>query len=74
MSRFKVPVISTERAVIEYTADVEASSKEEAIEKVKNAIERDGTAFIEFDCIKEKILETFQIDGQSECIDEDYFD
>ena len=68
MKKFDVIIESTEEAVIIYTASVEANDKEEAKRLVEEAIERDGTAFMEFDCTNEMIADSFKIEGNVESI------
>ena len=71
MKKIKVVVTAVETAEIEYTTIVEANSKEEAEAFVEKAIERDGTAFIEFDCVNEFIVDSFKIDGEKEVVNKD---
>jgi hypothetical protein len=66
---YEVDVDTTEEATIQYTALVEAVSGEDAIRKVNSAIKNDGTAFLEFDCIETRVVDTQKLDQYQECVE-----
>jgi len=55
---YEVAVDAVEEATIQYTAKVEASSREDAIRKVKAAIKEDDTAFLKYDCVETRVVDT----------------
>ncbi len=67
--KFEVDVDTTEEATIQYTALVDAESKEDAIKKVNSAIEEDGTAFMQFECIETRVVDTVKMDQYGECVE-----
>ena len=69
MKKFELVVNVYEEASIDYTIIVEANSEREAQDIVEKAIKEDGTAFIQFDCVEEKIIDSVKIDGEDGEVD-----
>ena len=69
MKQFQVTVNTWEEASIDYRITLDADSEEKARDMVNKAIKRDGTAFIEFSCDKEQIMDTIVLDSEVEMIE-----
>ena len=67
--KYEVDVDTTEEATIQYTALVEADAPEDAIRKVNDAIEEDGTAFMQHECIETRVVDTQKMDQYSESVE-----
>jgi len=67
--KYEVDVDTVEEATIQYTAKVEAESKEDAIKKVIAAISEDGSAFNKYECIQTRVIDTEKIDAYSETVE-----
>lgn len=67
--KFEVEVDAVETASIQYTALVDATSAEEAIKYVKQAIDEDGTAFMQYEAIQTRVVDTVSIDSEPETVD-----
>ena len=69
MKKFEITVNTWEEASIDYVIYVDALSEEEAERIVEEAIENDGTAFIQFNAESESIIDTVLLDSEVECVD-----
>lgn len=69
MRQYQITINVLEKASIDYIVTIDANSEDEARDMVNNAINRDGTAFIEFPWDKEQIADSAAIDGEIEKID-----
>jgi len=69
--KFEIDVDTVEQADIQYTALLEADSAEDAIRKVKEAIEEDGSAFNQYECIQTRVVDTERLDEYGESVEWD---